>query len=196
MLIGVGLCVVSLVILPLIGVYRIVGVNPVLVMLPALAMAISSDVLEELMWRGGLFRIVEGWLGSWIALAVSSLVFGLCHYGNEPGALWGCLAIAIEAGVLLAAAYMVTRRLWIGIGLHMSWNFAQSGVFSGIVSGSFNQPGLFKPMVEGPAILTGGVFGLEASVVAVLVCTVAGLVMLMIATRRGHIVPPFWQRAT
>ena len=194
MLVGAGLCTLCFAMLMLLGVYRIDGVNPLPVMLPALAMAISSGVLEELMWRGGLFRILEEWLGSWIALVVSALVFGLSHYGNEPGALWGSLAITIEAGLLLAAAYMVTRRLWIGIGLHIAWNLAQSGVFSGIVSGSFNQPGLLRSTVEGPAYLTGGNFGLEASIVAVLVCTAAGIAMLVMAVRRGNVVPAFWSR--
>ncbi len=95
---------------------------------------------------------------------------------------------------MLAAVYMVTRRLWISIGLHLAWNFAQSGVFSGIVSGAFNQPGLLKSTIEGPVTLTGGNFGLEASIVSVLICTVAGVAMLMIAVRRGHIVPPYWKR--
>jgi len=194
LLAGAGLCVVCFIILMLIGIYRINGVNPVQVALPALAMAISSGVLEELMWRGGLFRIVEEWLGSWIALAVSAIVFGLSHYAPVEGALWGAFAITIEAGLLLAAAYMVTRRLWICIGLHLAWNFAQSGVFSGVVSGSFNHPGLFKSTVEGPAILTGGLFGLEASIVAVLASTAAGLLLLLLAIRRGHFLPPFWQR--
>lgn len=194
LLVGAGLCVLCIVILMLLGTYRIDGMNPLAVALPALAMAISSGVLEELMWRGGLFRIAEEWLGSWIALAVSALVFGFSHYAPVEGALWGAFAITIEAGLLLAAAYMVTRRLWISMGLHMAWNFAQSGVFSGIVSGSFSQPGLFKSTVEGPAILTGGMFGLEASIVAVLVCTAAGLVMLMLVIRRGHVMPPVWRR--
>lgn len=193
-LMGTGLCVLCFVILMLLGTYRIAGVNPVLVVLPALAMAISSGVLEELMWRGGLFRILEEGLGSWIALAVSALVFGLSHYAPVEGALWGAFAITIEAGLLLAVSYMVTRRLWICIGLHMAWNFAQSGVFSGLVSGAVNYPGLFKSTVEGPAILTGGTFGLEASIVAVLVGIAAGIVMLMLAIRRDHVVRPFWQR--
>lgn len=192
-LVGTGLCVLCFVIQMLLGTYRIDGVNPVLVVLPALAMAISSGVLEELMWRGGLFRILEEWLGSWIALAGSALVFGLSHYGPVEGALWGAFAITIEAGLLLAATYMVTRRLWTCIGLHMAWNFAQSGVFSGIVSGAANHPGLFKSTVEGPAILTGGTFGLEASIVAVLVGLAAGIVMLMLAIRRDHVLRP-WQR--
>jgi membrane protease YdiL (CAAX protease family) len=194
MLIGGGLCILCVLVLMMSGVYRINGINPVMVMLPALAMALSSGVLEELMYRGGLFRIVEESLGSWIALAVSALVFGISHYGPMEGALWGSVAITIEAGLLLAAAYMLTRRLWISIGLHMAWNFAQSGVFSGIVSGSFNQPGLFKSTLEGSDWLTGGAFGMEASVVAVGVCTAAGLLLLMLAIRRGHLIPPFWLR--
>jgi uncharacterized protein len=123
-----------------------------------------------------------------------ALVFGLSHYAPVEGALWGAFAIPMEAGLLLAAAYMVTRRLWIGIGLHMAWNFVQSGVFSGIVSGAVNQPGLLKSTVEGPAILTGGNFGLEASIVAVLVCTGAGILMLVLAIRSGHVLRPVWQR--
>jgi uncharacterized protein len=194
MLLGAGLCVLCFVILMLLGAYSIEGVNPVLVLLPALAMAISSGVLEELMWRGGLLRILEEGLGSWIALAVSALAFGLSHYAPVEGALWGTFTITIEAGLLLGAAYMVTRRLWICIGLHMAWNFVQSGVFSGVVSGAFNHPGLLKYTVEGPAILTGGTFGLEASIVAVLVCTAAGILMLVLAIRCSHIVRPFWQR--
>ncbi|MCM8613414.1 hypothetical protein [Accumulibacter sp.] len=76
----------------------------------------------------------------------------------------------------------------------MAWNFVQSGVFSGVVSGAVNHPGLLKSTVEGPAILTGGTFGLEASIVAVLVCIAAGILMLVLAIRRGHLVRPFWQR--
>jgi membrane protease YdiL (CAAX protease family) len=195
MLIGGGLCILCVLVLMMSGVYRIDGINPVMVVLPALAMAVSSGVLEELMYRGGLFRIVEESLGSWISLAVSALVFGLSHYGPVEGALWGSVAITIEAGLLLAAAYMLTRRLWISIGLHMMWNFAQSGVFSGTVSGSFNQPGLFTSTFEGSDWLTGGAFGMEASVVAVGICTAAGLLLLTLAIRRGNLVPPFWLRA-
>ena len=194
-LMGAGLCVLCFVILMLLGTYRIEGVNPVQVVLPALAMAISSGVLEELMWRGGFFRILEEGLGSWIALAASALVFGLSHYAPTKAALWGAFAITIEAGLLLATTYMVTRRLWTCIGLHMAWNFAQSGVFSGVVSGAVSYPGLFKSTVEGSAILTGGAFGLEASIVAVLVGTAAGIVMLVMAHRRGLIVPPIWKRS-
>ncbi|MDH4439009.1 MAG: CPBP family intramembrane metalloprotease, partial [Rhizobium sp.] len=101
----------------------------------------------------------------------------------------------IEAGLLLAAVYLLTRRLWLSIGAHMAWNFTQSGIFSGSVSGAFEQPGLIRAVIEGPQVLTGGMFGMEASVVALVVCTATGLLILRIAVRRGHIVAPMWKRS-
>jgi uncharacterized protein len=194
LLIGAGLYTACVLILMLLGIYRIEGLNPWAFMLPALAMALSSGILEELLFRGVLFRIVEETCGSWISLAVSSLVFGLVHLVNPAGTVIGALFISIEAGLLLAAAYMVTRRLWMSIGFHIGWNYTQSGIFSGIVSGSDNDPGLFRSVIEGPAALTGGSFGLEASLVAFLLCTATGVLLLATAIRRGHVVPPSWRR--
>jgi membrane protease YdiL (CAAX protease family) len=195
LLVGAGLYTGSVLVLMVLGVYRIEGLNPVSFMIPAIALALSSGVFEELLFRGALFRIVEEWLGSWISLVVSSFVFGFVHMLNPAATLTGALFISVEAGLLLAAAYMVTRRLWMSMGFHMAWNYTQSAVFSGIVSGGVSDPGLIKPLINGPDFLTGGSFGLEASVVAFVFCTGAGVVLLVIAVRRGNIVQPFWKRA-
>ncbi len=195
MLFGTGLYTLCVLVLMVLGVYRIEGVNPLALMLPSVAMALSSGVFEELLHRGTIFRNVEELLGSWMALLVSVLFFGFRHLSNADGNIIGALAITIEAGVLLAAAYMLTRRLWLSIGFHIAWNFTQGGIFSGSVSGAFEQPGLFKAVIEGPELLTGGKFGMEATIVALLICTTAGVAMLGIAVRRGNIVPPFWQHS-
>lgn len=195
LVIGSGLYALSVLILMMLGAYRIDGLNPWTFMLPAMAMALSSGIFEELLFRGVLFRIVEESLGSWISLLVSSFVFGFLHLINPAATVMGALFISIEAGLLLAAAYMVTRRLWMSMGFHMAWNYTQSGIFSGIVSGSDNDPGLITATIEGPVALTGGSFGLESSVVAFLICTATGVVLLALAIRRGRIVPPFWRRA-
>ncbi|HEX4892203.1 MAG TPA: CPBP family intramembrane glutamic endopeptidase [Hyphomicrobiaceae bacterium] len=194
MAIGAGLYTLCVSILIIFGIYRIEGLNPWAFMLPAVAMALSSGIFEELLFRGVLFRIVEESLGSWISLVVSSLVFGFMHLVNPAGTVIGALFISIEAGVLLGAAFVVTRRLWVSIGLHIGWNYTQSGVFSGIVSGGINQPGLIKSTIEGPDVLTGGSFGLESSLIAFLLCTITGVLLVIMAVRRGNIVPPFWQR--
>jgi membrane protease YdiL (CAAX protease family) len=193
-LIGVVLYSGCVLLLMLFGMYRIEGLNPLSYMIPAAAMAVKSSVFEELLFRGVLFRSVEAMAGSWIAIIVSSLVFGLLHLLNPDATIAGAVYIAIEAGLLLAAAYLVTRRLWMAIGYHMLWNYVQSAVFSGIVSGGVSLPGLFQAKIEGPSFFTGSTFGLEQSVFALVLCTLTGVVMLVIAMRRGHMVPAPWNR--
>jgi membrane protease YdiL (CAAX protease family) len=195
LLVGSGLYTGCMLILMVMGIYRMDGLNPVSFLVPAIASALSSGFLEELLFRGALFRIVEEWLGSWISIIVSSVVFGLVHLANPDATLTGAIFISVEAGLLLAAAYMVTRRLWMSIGFHVSWNYTQSAIFGGIVSGGIAEPGLIKPILEGPELLTGGQFGLEASLTAFLLCTTTGVILLVMAVRKGNVVQPFWKRA-
>lgn len=195
MLVGAGLYTACELVLMALGIYRIDGLNPLRFMVPAIAMAISSGVYEELLFRGVLFGSVEKWLGGWAALAVSSLVFGLTHLMNPQGTLEGALFIAVEAGILLAATVMLTRRLWLGMGFHVAWNYTQSAIFSSIVSGNEAAQGLVRSTIKGPDLLTGGSFGVESSVLALALCTTTGIAMLVMAGKRGRIVPPAWKRA-
>ena len=160
-----------------------------------LAIAIISGVTEETLMRGLLFRAVEKVSGSWAALAVSAVLFGAAHIFNENSSWLAAVAIALEAGILLGAAYMLTRRLWLPVGIHAAWNFTQGWVFSIPVSGTGGEPiGLVATTRLGPDWLTGGGFGLEASAVAMVVATAAGLMLLWWAHRRGRFVPAPWQR--
>jgi membrane protease YdiL (CAAX protease family) len=195
LLLGFGLYSACILILYLLGYYRIVGLNPWMIMLPIVPMAISSAFMEELIYRGVLFRVAEEYLGSWIALIATSAFFGARHLGNPEATVIGAVFIAIEAGVLLAAAYILTRRLWLAIGLHMSWNFTQAAIFSGTVSGVEMPPGLAKAVIEGPDLMTGGKFGIEASIIAFLLCAAMGINLLRMAARRGRFVRPVWGRS-
>lgn len=194
MLIGSGLYTLGVLVLIVLGHGRIEGMNPVSVMIPGITAAFSAGFLEELLFRGALYRIVEEWLGSWISVLVSSVVFGMVHLMNPAATLTGAIFISIEAGVLLAAAYMLTRRLWLGIGFHISWNYTQSAVFGGVVSGSIAEPGLFKTVFTGPELITGGGFGLEASLIPCIIATSAGVYLVVRAVRAGHVVQPFWSK--
>ena len=193
-LVGAALYTACVLILMLLGIYQVEGLNPLSFLVPAIAMAVKSAIFEELVFRGVLFQSVETMLGTWAGLIVSSLAFGLVHLTNPDATMTGAIYITIEAGLLLGAAYLVTRRLWICIGFHMLWNYVQSAVFSGIVSGAVNEPGLIRDTLEGPDLLTGGSFGMEQSIFALILCTTAGAIMLMLAIRRGHILPSPWQR--
>lgn len=191
-LIGAGIYTACVLCLMALGVYQIEGLNPWGFLIPAMSMAIKAAIFEELVFRGVLFRSVEDLAGSWISIAVSSFVFGAVHLVNPDATIAGAAYIGIEAGLLLAAAYLVTRRLWLCIGLHMGWNYCESGVFSGAVSGAGSEPGLVRMTIEGPDFLTGGTFGMELSIFALILCSAAGLVLLRMALRRGHMVPAPW----
>jgi membrane protease YdiL (CAAX protease family) len=194
LLIGAGLYTASVLVLMAMGVYKINGLNPWTLLLPAVSMAISSGVFEELLFRGVLFRSIETWFGTWAGLVVSSVAFGLVHLINPEATLEGAIFIAVEAGILLAAAYILTRRLWLSMGFHMAWNYTQSAVFSGIVSGNEAAEGLIQSTVKGPDILTGGKFGVESSIVALILCTSTGIALVILALKRGKFVPPIWKR--
>ena len=149
----------------------------------------AAAVTEELIFRGVLFRITEERIGTWIALVLTGALFGLSHLLNPHASLWGAAAIAIEAGGMLTAAYVATRKLWVPIGLHFGWNFAASGIFSTEVSGNDTPQGLLDSATSGPKLLTGGDFGPEGSVYSVLFCVLATIAFMWLAHRRGHVVP-------
>jgi hypothetical protein len=148
-------------------------------------------VLEEVLFRAVLFRLVQRRLGSLWAVAVSSLLFGAAHAFNANATVGSSLAIAVEAGVLLSAVYILTQRLWVAVGLHAAWNFMQQAVVGGALSG-----GKVHSILEGrlgsPPWLSGGSFGIEASPIAAAVCTAAGVAVLVIATERGRLVARSW----
>ena len=194
LVLGVVLFSTSIGVIALLGGYRVSGVDPGWNLAPAAALAISSGVSEEILIRGVVFRLLDEWLGSWAALAISAVLFGALHLAN-PHATWASsIAIALEAGILLAAAYLVTRRLWLPIGMHIAWNFTQAGIFGVAVSGHESH-GILRGAPAGPDWLSGGEFGAEASVVSVLVCLAAALILLGLALRAGRIVAPSWRRA-
>jgi membrane protease YdiL (CAAX protease family) len=187
--IGAGFLVVSVGIITLLGGYRFTFDGAAgLGALPALiAVAIGGAVTEELLFRGLILQAIEKLGGSWIAFVASAVLFGLVHAANPGATLWSSVAIAVEAGGLIGAAFLWRRSLWLAFALHATWNGLEQA-FGIPVSGHVD-PGLMIATVHGPAALTGGEFGVEASVVTVLVSLVLTTVMLIAARRRGSLVP-------
>lgn len=190
--IGIGLFSVVIGVLFLLGSYSATAASTSSTVIPALMIAVMAGVTEELLIRAVAFRILESWLGSWLALGISALLFGLMHLPNPQATALSSVAIALEAGVMLAAAYMVTRRIWLAIGIHVAWNFTQSGIF-GVPTSGVASPGFLEGHLHGPSLLSGGAFGPEASIIAVAVCLVAGLYFLRVAKLKGHILRPSWR---
>ncbi len=190
---GAALFALTIGTLALLGCYSVVGRHDLGTVAIPLVAAIGTACIEEIVFRGIVFRIVEGALGTWIALAISAAIFGLLHLVNPNATLQGAVAIVFEAGVMLAAAYVLTRRLWLPIGIHAGWNFTQGGIFGVSVSGH-PSGGLLDGVLSGPSWLSGGEFGAEASIVAVVLGIALGTTLLVMAWRRGRFIAPYWRR--
>jgi membrane protease YdiL (CAAX protease family) len=191
---GLAIFSVAVAVAAALGVYRVVGQGDLSGFVPALlASAIFPAVSEELVFRGILFRWMEEWGGSWVALLVTSALFGAAHLMNPNASAIAAVGIAFEAGVMLGAAYMLTRSLWLPMGLHAAWNFAQGEIYDIPVSGT-PVHGMVDARLCCNPLLTGGGFGLEASVIAIVVATAFGLWLLWLAIRKGELVQPRWVR--
>jgi membrane protease YdiL (CAAX protease family) len=141
-------------------------------------------VVEEVLSRGMIWRLIERRAGTVLALIGSSLFFGLGHFLNPSATLWSGIAIALHAGLLLGALFIVTRSLWVPIGGHFAWNLFEGPVFGTEVSG-LDTDALIEATTTGPELWTGGAFGPEAGLVTVLLGVIPALVLLAYAWRKG-----------
>jgi hypothetical protein len=194
MALGAGIFLLTLGSIWLLGYYRVVGTNPAGVLVAALTGALMTAYLEELVFRGIVLRILEEGLGTWTALAATAAIFGLLHV-DRPHATWvSTTAIVASAGLLLGAAFVASRRLWLPIGIHFAWNFTQGGIFGVAVSGR-REPGWLISELTGPPLLSGGEFGAEASIFVVVLALGATALMLRRAVAAHQIVPGPWARS-
>lgn len=191
-LLGAAMFGTSALILWAISCLQIDGTNPWSVLVPAAIGSAVSGIVEEILFRGIIFRITERSLGTWFALVISALLFGAIHLLNKNADWFAGLAIVLEAGIFLAAAYVWSRSLWFVIGAHFAWNFVEGGVFGVAISGN-QSDGLLRGTMSGPPILSGGAFGAESSIIAISVCLAVGIVLLILAKRNGQFVKPFWK---
>jgi membrane protease YdiL (CAAX protease family) len=170
--------------------YKVVSINPIQFVVPPLVMAFTSAIIEEILLRGIIFRITEERLGTYFAMAISAALFGAMHLANPHSSVIAGIGLAIQAGLLLAAAYIYSRNLWFPIAIHFAWNFTQSAIFGANVSGNTVSKTLITSKITGPEWLTGGLFGPEGSIQATLFCSVATIVLLILSHKQGKILPP------
>lgn len=153
-----------------------------------------AALLEEIVFRGILFRILESGWGTLPALWLQSLIFAFVHIANvEDRASSMEVVTTMLSGTLLGAmwtlVFVISRNLWVATANHAAWNF--SIVLSGLPLSGLESWREFAPIAgdyRGPVWLTGGVFGPEDSVLTML--AVAGCVLLLYrwAKRRNSLV--------
>jgi membrane protease YdiL (CAAX protease family) len=120
---------------------------------------------EELVFRGYPLQVLAEGSRGWAAGLLLCLVFTWGHLGN-PDVTFVGIANIFLAAVVLTVLYFQTRRLWLPIAFHLSWNFAQSWLWGFDVSGIKIRDQLFAVTPRGHDLMTGGEFGLEGSVLS------------------------------
>jgi membrane protease YdiL (CAAX protease family) len=186
---GSGLQCLTILVVYLYGGFRVIAVNPASTLIIPFTVAFTVSILEEILLRGIVFRITEEKWGSVIALIISGLIFAGLHLVNPHVTLVSILCITV-VGVLLGAAYMYYRNLWVPIAIHFAWNFTQNGIFGAITSGNEKTSSLLTTQITGSELLTGGQFGPEGSIQAVSLCLIAAIVIIRILYKQDKIIKP------
>jgi membrane protease YdiL (CAAX protease family) len=189
-----GLMIVTCVLLiGVFGSYEVVGFHSPGVLAYAFVSTAFYALLEDLLFRAILFRNVEVRLGTWLAIVLVAALFGLLHLGNDNASVSSSVALAV-GDLSLAAAFVLTRRIWMVWGVHVGWNFFQEKIFGMANSGYTASDNLIDAAVSGPAWVTGGAFGVENSVPGVLTSIAVGVLLMTWAYRKKQVVPPGWRR--
>ena len=182
MLVGLGAALAFIggifLILWLIGAVNVtgfVGFKPGVFIVSMMLFLAAFD--EELIFRGYILNnMMDATDNRWIALAGSSVLFALLHAGN-PGVFSTFVPMSelFAAGFILGISYTFTKNLWFPTFFHFGWNFFQ-GLFGFEISGlDVDSWKMIAHENTGnvPDIVSGGVFGIEGSVIS-LCCTILG----------------------
>jgi len=120
---------------------------------------------EEIAFRGIILQNISKGLGLKWGVVLSTILFGLIHFGNPDATILSTFLIMLVT-LQLVYAYLKTGQLWLPIGLHLGWNFFQASIF-GFASSGHISPALLSQSPVGADWLSGGNFGAENSILIV-----------------------------
>ena len=192
LLLGFGFISLVMLIMWLTGSYHIKGFNSISAFWPFLIISVQAGIVEEIFSRGIIFRIAEDGIGTWRSILLSAFIFGFLHIWNPNATVFSSVSIALTAGVILAMLYVITRKLWVPIGMHIGWNFTLGGIYGAPVSGG-EPGGILASTFSGPDWLTGGAFGPEASVITLSVFILFGIYLIRKSILDKNWVKPMWR---
>lgn len=193
--IAAGLMIGGLLIAAIIGLMWVAGwvtitAAPVTKIAESLKQSIQSGVIEEILMRLIIFRLLWRAAGVVPALVLTALLFGGLHLSNPDGTFFAALCLIAGEGIG-AGLYLLSGRIWMSIGMHAGWNFAQGWVFGSAVSGLdvfAGGPLQTRPTEGIDAMFSGGGFGPESSLAALMISLLASALFLGLAWRRGRFV--------
>ena len=136
---------------------------------------LTVGLFEEFLFRGYSLATLAQGVSFWPAAIITSAAFGFVHLGNK-GEGWAGALGAAAIGLFFCLTISRTASLWFAIGLHMSWDWSETYLYSVPDSGLVLPGHLLNSSFHGPAWLTGGSVGPEGSVLLFVLIGVMTLV--------------------
>lgn len=151
---------------------------------------------EELIFRGFVFPTFEKGFGTKLSIVITSLMFGFFHMNNKLSGIAEeykplcCLFLAIEAGFLLNAAFLIRRSLWIPVGIHWSWNLFETSIF-GAKEGQIDfLPSLFTGHYQPELFLPGYPMGMESCYITLFTGIATALILMRFVKSKSALSVP------
>ena len=195
-LIGLILQALFILVIYLTGTFEVVKVNPLSALISPFAFALTAGFVAELVLIGIVFRLLEEQTGTVIALLIFIVLFAALHINMKGATVISVGATAMQAGLMLPAAYVFSRNLWLPIFLHFGWDFAEPGIFGGINPSTSLTQGLLTSKIAGNSLLTGGETGPQSSLSSLLLCLLLGIIFLILAKQKNNFNKPYWRITT
>ena len=176
---GMGLMALIIGINGALGGYSFALAPPSITLIAVALVIFGAAFLEEVVFRGVLFSVLDRYFGLWFALLLPSLAFSLLHLLNDGWGSWFAIAIGFLLGVLWSLVYWRTGNIWAAGLNHALWNYTI--VLSGLpLTGQTDWIGLapLSTEIHDPSWLSGGAAGPEETVVAVIVTLAASAWLL------------------
>lgn len=187
-ILGSSSILIILGILYLIGMFKITSTQISWYVLYTVISIFVFAFFEELIFRGILYKLIEEKYGTYISLIITGIVFSLFHLSNNNFNIVSFFGIVI-GGVVLGIMYTYTKQIWLSVFFHFSWNLTQV-IFGVTLSGEdrFSRGAVFTSIREGHELLTGGNFGPENSIFAILLTAVIFTIYLITCIKKEKIV--------
>jgi membrane protease YdiL (CAAX protease family) len=145
-----------------------IDINILISMFKYFIVFMVAAAFEETFNRGYVLQaLIEG-TNLWLAITIISIVFALGH-ANNTGFAWNNAIFFFVQGTIYSILYVKTCSLWVPIGFHFAWNWTQGPLFGINVSGTIMENTLFSSLPEGNVLLSGGEFGAEGSLIAIII---------------------------
>jgi hypothetical protein len=192
-LLGAGLAGTVVLIQCLTHVLAVTETRPFLPLLPTLWNIFVNATIAETLIIGIVFRILQDWLGSYLALVVLFAIFFILHI-TAPGATpisAACVAMHI---FLCCTAFIYSRSLWLPIAIHFAWDFSFAAIYGASVNGYTMDDSLLATSTNGPDLIAGGYFGPQGSIQAGLLCLLTGALLLQISRKQNQIIRPSFRK--